>query len=458
VPVFRSGRAEEVAAGALEHVDEVLLVDDGAPPELAARLRELAWRDERISCLHREGNGGKGAALADAFALVLERARPPDAVLTLDADGQHPPEVIPAFLAASPAADVVIGDRRDRRGGGMPWIRRVANRASSAALGIAIRRRVPDAQNGMRLLRTHTLARVPFERGRFEAETRHLKALARAGADVVWTPMPTVYAGEHSSYRPLVDSARIAREIVRRPRLAPLPAPGVLRDVARQWAPRLALGVLGVIAVGLTLPVLQPLDESLFGRINALGDGPEWVYATLDPHSRNYVLLTLLAVLAAALAHVRLRYTVGATLAMLFAAFGSDAILEIFQVLFDRPRPEEAIGAAVQLTHERSWAHIPSFPSGHLMVTTAMVVTAIGLVPRLRWVLLPYLAAIAITRVTFGAHFPLDVVVGIAIGRECGLFTLAAFRAAALVPAAKAAEPVAAPVAEPVGVVASTRR
>ena len=57
--------------------------------------------------------------------------------------------------------------------------------------------------------------------------------------------------------------------------------------------------------------------------------------------------------------------------------------------------------------------------------------------PRLRPALVVYVVGVAVTRMTFGAHFPLDVIVGTIIGWEVGLFTVAVMRAAWLVPRAR---------------------
>jgi membrane-associated phospholipid phosphatase len=112
-------------------------------------------------------------------------------------------------------------------------------------------------------------------------------------------------------------------------------------------------------------------------------------------------------------------------------------------VVFDRPRPEEVLGADVALTHDRSWANLPSFPSGHLAVTTAMAVAAMSAVPALRTPLWLYVGAIAITitRITFGAHFPLDVVAGAFFGYEVGRFSAALSHALGLLPEPAAALP-----------------
>ncbi len=54
---------------------------------------------------------------------------------------------------------------------------------------------------------------------------------------------------------------------------------------------RLAALILAVIALGAAMPVVQPLDNTLMLAVNGLGDGPEWLYQALDPHTRNYILL-----------------------------------------------------------------------------------------------------------------------------------------------------------------------
>jgi undecaprenyl-diphosphatase len=133
-----------------------------------------------------------------------------------------------------------------------------------------------------------------------------------------------------------------------------------------------------------------------------------------------------------------LRFAAGALLAMVASAIFADLVMELIQLAVDRPRPEEALGAEAQRSHDRHWSHIPSFPSGHLMVTAGLVATAATLARALRAPLLVYLAAVAVTRVLFGAHFPLDVVVGALVGWQVGLFAVALTRTSGLLPAAPA--------------------
>jgi predicted MFS family arabinose efflux permease len=427
IPVYRSDRAAQVAAGALRHAELVVLVDDGNTAEIAGGLEDIA-RHDRVRLVRMEVNRGKGTAVAAGVELALASAA--DAVIVLDADGQHPPELIPRFLAAAEHREVMIGDRP--RGEVMPMRRRLANAVSTWALSLVVRRRLRDSQNGMRLFRASALRDVPPPPGRYEAETRHLKALIRGGREIAWVPMPAVYAGEESSFRAVADTLRVVRAVLAP--AAPRPATSA-RGVLAQWLPRIALTMLLAWTVAAALPLLSVLDEPLFLAVNGLGDGPEWLYQALDPHGRNYLLLAAVATLAVLFSTRSLRFAAGATIAMLFAGVFADLVMQVVQLAVDRPRPEEALGAEVMRSHDRHWSHIPSFPSGHLVVTSALVAAAAAMAPPLRGVLLVYLGAVAITRMTFGAHFPLDVAVGAVIGTTVGRFSVALTRAVGLLPA-----------------------
>ena len=89
---------------------EVLVVDDGSSdptPVVLARLRR-DWPQLRVVRLR--ANAGHQAALSAGLA----RARGRAGVLTMDADLQDPPEVLPRVLAAAAGNDVVYAVREDR--------------------------------------------------------------------------------------------------------------------------------------------------------------------------------------------------------------------------------------------------------------------------------------------------------------------------------------------------------
>jgi membrane-associated phospholipid phosphatase/MFS family permease len=417
VPCHSADGAEAVVHRVLPHVEEVVLVDDGAPEADAAVLRAIGdWPGVRLVRL--ASNAGKGDAVAAGATVLMACADPPDALIVVDADGQHPPDRIPEFVEASADFDVVIGDRRADRAA-MPWTRRCTNAVSSALLTLVTGRRMLDSQCGMRLYRVEALERAPLPPGRYEAETRHLRAALRVGLTVGWVPIPAIYNGEKSSFRPVRDTWRVLASILAPlPRTRPVVSPRAA--FARRWAIRFGLLVGGTLGVAALMPLLQPPDERLFLEVNALGAGPDWLHNALDPHTRNYVLLCLAATLGAAL--YGRRAAIGAALATTIAALWSDVLVQLVYMLYVRDRPEEVLGGQALLVEGGHWAHIASFPSGHMVVTTAIVVAAIAAVPWLRVPFWVYCGLIALTRVTFGAHFPLDVVAGMAFGYPVGLF------------------------------------
>jgi len=99
---------------------EIVYVDDGSTDGCESMLRQLHASSRDVSVVRFSRNFGKEAALSAG----LQHARG-DAVITLDADLQHPPEMIPQMLAKWRAgADVV--DMRRRSRAGEPWWRRHA--------------------------------------------------------------------------------------------------------------------------------------------------------------------------------------------------------------------------------------------------------------------------------------------------------------------------------------------
>jgi predicted MFS family arabinose efflux permease len=191
--------------------------------------------------------------------------------------------------------------------------------------------------------------------------------------------------------------------------------PSVLWAV--RWAGSLAALYALVLAAGLLAAgtELQRVDETLFRWVNALGPGPELLFELLEEPARNYALLAS-AILAAALLTRprRLRGVLALELVSVSLVLG---LLQALYAVYNRPRPSEVFEPAeIALAYGRNWAAIESFPSGHMAVITALAASAWFALPRLRGVLVAYIALNAVTRVVFGAHFPLDVVAGIALG------------------------------------------
>ena len=132
----------------------------------------------------------------------------------VDADGQHPPDRIPEFIAAAADVDIVIGDRRGDRAA-MPWTRRCTNAISSALLTLVTGRRMLDSQCGMRLYRRR---RARARAAAARAATRRRRGICAPrcarGSPSGWVPIPAIYDGEQSSFRPVRDTWRVLASIL----------------------------------------------------------------------------------------------------------------------------------------------------------------------------------------------------------------------------------------------------
>ena len=180
----------------------IIVVDDGSRDDTYSMAKRASALVIRFPL-----NRGKGAALRAGFEIAL--AHNADVIVTVDADGQHDPEVAPALVDATCAADLVIG-ARDRRGSSMPAGRRLTNYLSAAAVGRCIGQRVADAQSGYRAIRAEVVRSIEARGDRYEFETEFLVLAARRGYRIAFVPIPTRYNGSvPSQFRAVRDSARI---------------------------------------------------------------------------------------------------------------------------------------------------------------------------------------------------------------------------------------------------------
>jgi len=188
----------------------VLVVDDGSGDGTDAAARSAGAR-----VLVHPRNLGKGRALRTAFEDLFGVGY--DAVITLDADGQHRPEEIPRLVAAGRAgADLVLGTRRHLFGS-MSRVRRVSNTLSSWAISKFAGIDLADAQTGFRLYMRRLVERTGFPEPRFEAESAILVRAAHSGFAITMVPVGLDVADGRatSHYRPFVDSMRIAGAVTR---------------------------------------------------------------------------------------------------------------------------------------------------------------------------------------------------------------------------------------------------
>lgn len=191
VPAYQCRRSIGSVVGDIrEHFPHALIivVDDGSDDGTADAAREAG-----VIVLCHATNRGKGAALRTGFRHALGAGT--QVVVTLDGDGQHLASDAVALVDAvlKDGADLAVGNRM-LDPAGMPWDRRVSNSLSSLIVSVAIQRRVPDVQCGLRAVKASLLRRLPLRADYFEVETEMLLVAAMAGARIVSIPIRSVYA------------------------------------------------------------------------------------------------------------------------------------------------------------------------------------------------------------------------------------------------------------------------
>ena len=211
IPAYQAGAAIAAVVSRTSRAvpgATVYVVDDGSTDGTRDAGRELG-----ATVLVHPQNRGKGAALTTGIAAALDAGA--GVIITLDADGQHPPEEIPGLAAPvlGDEADLALGCRA--RTGTMPWGRRCTNWLSAALASRIGGVGVPDAQTGFRALSRRVAQAVrPREQG-YDFETAFLLAALAQGLRVRFVPVSTVYEGRPSHFRPWVDTWRQARVFAR---------------------------------------------------------------------------------------------------------------------------------------------------------------------------------------------------------------------------------------------------
>jgi glycosyltransferase involved in cell wall biosynthesis len=179
----------------------VLVVDDGSDDDTAAVARAAG-----ATVVRHPQRLGKGVALITGFDWALERGY--EAVLTLDADGQHDPADVTKFLTAyeAGAGELIVGQRDFSQ---MPFPRFFTNPFGSWLLSLALGTRIYDNQSGYRLHSRRFLEMLDLKMTGFELEVEVIIQAVIQGVRIGWVDIRTIYDIDKVSYfHPVKDTAR----------------------------------------------------------------------------------------------------------------------------------------------------------------------------------------------------------------------------------------------------------
>jgi glycosyltransferase involved in cell wall biosynthesis len=209
VPAYNEAESIQNVVGKIRQVVpalEVVVVDDGSTDATAERAA-LAG----ATVLRHPHNKGNGAAVKTAL-----RELPHDGLVIIDADGQHPPEMIPTLARQLGEYDLIVGARTSDSDAKSH--RQFGNWVFCRLASFLSERRIPDVTSGFRAIDRRTaLEFIHLYPNGFSFPTTSTLAFISAGYNVKFEPVVAAARHEHthSHIRPLRDGLRFILMILR---------------------------------------------------------------------------------------------------------------------------------------------------------------------------------------------------------------------------------------------------
>lgn len=183
IPAYNEATTIASLLGQMKGDYATVVIDDGSRDNTGEIARTFS-----VPVVRHIINRGLGAALRTGFAYAIHHGF--DAVVTLDADGQHNPEEIPGLLEALTEADVVIGTRRESD---MPRIRRIYNRLGAYLTSGLFGGQLRDSQSGFRAFRVTALEKCAFKTSRMEISSEIIAEAHRLNLRIAEAPITVRY-------------------------------------------------------------------------------------------------------------------------------------------------------------------------------------------------------------------------------------------------------------------------
>lgn len=213
IPTYQNAKTLlQVVADVHRVVDTVFVVDDGSNDGTAALLDKATGNERPEKVLTHPKNCGKGAALKTG--LTYARQQGFRYAVTVDADGQHRADDIPALLkAVEEEPDALAIGSRGLQHENMPAKSTFANRFSNFWFALQTLQRLPDTQSGLRIYPLRYLHGLRWMSARYEAELTLLVFSAWAGVKLLPVPVSVYYPPRDqrvTHFRPGRDFTRIS--------------------------------------------------------------------------------------------------------------------------------------------------------------------------------------------------------------------------------------------------------
>ncbi len=191
-------------AGIQRYVNHIIVVDDGSVDRTSEAIKDTG----AIVLRHRV-NLGKGAALKTGCDYALMKGA--EKIVVLDADGQHEPAEIPAFLQALNNADIVFGSRQ--RSISMPLVLKFGNWFINKTLQRLSAISVQDSQCGYRAFTVEAYRKIRWHASDYYMETEMIINAGKHALRSAHVPIRTIYADKYKGTT-VLDGIKIVLKIL----------------------------------------------------------------------------------------------------------------------------------------------------------------------------------------------------------------------------------------------------
>ena len=208
IPAFNPPKSFSYLIQSIRNITSIpiIIIDDGTKPEV-----QIEPKFTGVKLLRNNINKGKGYSLIKAIHYAHSQQF--THCITIDADSQHDPVLIPAFLSIDENISIVCG-KRDLKGP-MPIQRILSNIFTSKIVSLICHKKLFDSQCGYRRYRLQDVCRETFIEKGFQFETEVLIKLLRNKLKISHINIPTIYIDENSSIHHFHDTINFIKLIIR---------------------------------------------------------------------------------------------------------------------------------------------------------------------------------------------------------------------------------------------------
>jgi len=209
IPAYNAAQTiRDVVKGSLQYVSDVIVADDGSTDNTADIAAEAGAQVILI-----DKNLGKGNALKALFGKAIDEGY--DAVISVDADGQHDPADIPRFIElhhSFPEA-VIVGSRMHDIHK-IPRGRYNSMHVARFYVSLGANQFIEDTQCGFRLYPLSTVKNILLTTDRYVPETEFLLKAGDSGVKIRPLEIETIYSNNVSHFKPVTDIVAISFYVI----------------------------------------------------------------------------------------------------------------------------------------------------------------------------------------------------------------------------------------------------